>query len=507
MSYRNINLYAVLACILIVPAILHETFLFMAKTWNNDDRYLHGFFIFPIVFWLIWSKSEALLKCSVRPEPKALILLVILSFLWMLANVIGVQIVQQFLMVTIIIVSILIVLGRAIISTILFPLFFLYLSIPFGTSFIPILMDVTASFVVIMVQLVGVPIYREGLYFNLPSGNWSVEEACSGLNYFIAGITLGLLYAYLTYSSTKKRAIFLVVIVVVSILGNWLSAFGIIMIGHYSDMQYGTGGDHTFYGWIFFGLIICGLFYIGNNWRDAEPQAQQLFNDKNKIDQGKWISSPIMPIVSILIILSSSLYANYIEAIKSKKTNQVELKLPSNFGEWQEERNNHLGWQPENKTADAFITRTYRFGIDRTQISIAYYNAQKQDAEAVNPSNNVPGLSDQIWNKGRHNDIKEMSLYVTETELISQNRKILVWSWYKIGKYDTPNPYIAKVFEAYNQIVHGRNDGAWVALATPLNKNLEHSRSQLKSLLANSSDDINKSIKNLYLNSTGDSKF
>jgi hypothetical protein len=34
-------------------------------------------------------------------------------------------------------------------------------------------------------------------------------------------------------------------------------------------------------------------------------------------------------------------------------------------------------------------------------------------------------------------------------------------------------------------------------LATPLNKNLEHSRSQLKSLLANSSDDINKSIKNL----------
>jgi exosortase A len=430
-----------------------------------------------------------------------------LSLLWLLANVTGVQILQQLLMITIIIVTILIIVGRSIISTILFPLFFLYLSVPFGTSLTPTLMDFTAHFVVIMVQMVGIPIYQEGLYFNLPSGSWSVVEACSGLNYFVAGITLGLLYAYLTYHSIKKRLIFIAVIIVVSILGNWLRAFGTVMIGHYSDMKYGTGGDHTFYGWIFFGLIICGLFYIGNNWRDPEPHSQRSVKGPINIDGQNFKSSPIIPIISFLVILSSALYASHVESIKSIKTRLTEFTLPSNFGSWQEDSNNYLGWQPENKTADVFITKTYRFGIDRTQMSIAYYTSQKQGAEVVSSSNGIPALSDQIWKKVRYSDIKEGSSYVTETELKSHDGKVLVWSWYKLGQYDTPNPYIVKVFDAFNQIAHNRNDGAWIVLATPLNKSLDYSRSQLKSLLANSSDDINKSIKNLYLNSTGDSKF
>ena len=88
-----------------------------------------------------------------------------------------------------------------------FPLFFLLLAVPFGEAFLPYLMSWTADFTVAALLLTGIPVYREGTFFALPSGQWSVVEACSGLRYLIASITIGTLYAYLTYQRWWKRAL------------------------------------------------------------------------------------------------------------------------------------------------------------------------------------------------------------------------------------------------------------------------------------------------------------
>ena len=50
--------------------------------------------------------------------------------------------------------------------------------------------------------------YREGLQFVIPSGNWSVVEACSGVRYLIASVMVGTLFAYLNYSTMRRRLIF-----------------------------------------------------------------------------------------------------------------------------------------------------------------------------------------------------------------------------------------------------------------------------------------------------------
>ena len=68
-----------------------------------------------------------------------------------------------------------------------------------GEDLVPPMMDLTAATTVWLVKLTGIPVYREGLYFTLPSGDWSVVEACSGVRYLIASFTLGLLYAHLSY--------------------------------------------------------------------------------------------------------------------------------------------------------------------------------------------------------------------------------------------------------------------------------------------------------------------
>ena len=85
--------------------------------------------------------------------------------------------------------------GLEVARTIAFPLAFTLMAVPIGEFLLPNLMNQTADFTVAALRLTGVPVYREGLYFTVPTGRWSVVEACSGLRYLIASLTLGLLFA------------------------------------------------------------------------------------------------------------------------------------------------------------------------------------------------------------------------------------------------------------------------------------------------------------------------
>ena len=74
-----------------------------------------------------------------------------------------------------------------------------------GEELVPAMIEFTADFTVGALRLMKFPVFREGSQFSLPSGNWSVVEACSGVRYLIASVTIGLLYAHLTYQRWYKR--------------------------------------------------------------------------------------------------------------------------------------------------------------------------------------------------------------------------------------------------------------------------------------------------------------
>lgn len=98
-------------------------------------------------------------------------------------------------------------------------------------------------------------------------------EACSGVRYLIASLTVGTLFAYLTYQSTKRRVLFIIVSILVPVLANWLRAYMIVMLGHLFWQQAGRRVDHIIYGWVFFGFVILLMFWIGARWSEPEPSA------------------------------------------------------------------------------------------------------------------------------------------------------------------------------------------------------------------------------------------
>ena len=248
-----------------------DTVASIVAIWWRSETFAHGFVVVPIALWLAWRKRAEIAAVPARPWYPALAIVALMGALWLAsvaAEAIGIR---QFALAFMVQAAIVAVVGLGVARSVAFPLLFLLFAVPAGEFLLPILIDWTADFTVWALRATGVPVFREANHFVIPSGNWSVVEACSGLRYLIASLMIGVVYAAVSYRSPARRAAFIAASVVVPIIANWLRAYMIVMIGHLSDNELAVGVDHIIYGWIFFGVVMALLFWVGSFW--AEPDA------------------------------------------------------------------------------------------------------------------------------------------------------------------------------------------------------------------------------------------
>jgi exosortase A len=194
-----------LLLILLPLAAYWSTAVSIVEIWARSETFAHGYLIVPISLWLAWQRRDRLQFMTPAPFWPALLPLAGCGMLWLLADLGEVQVIRQYAFVAMFPLTALAVLGWRMARVIAFPLLFLLLAVPVGDSLIEPLMTVTANFTVAALRLSGIPVLHEGNNFILPSGGWSVVEACSGLRYLIASLTAGVLYAYMTYTRWGKR--------------------------------------------------------------------------------------------------------------------------------------------------------------------------------------------------------------------------------------------------------------------------------------------------------------
>ena len=245
-----------------------DTLRAMVQVWNTEN-YQHGYLIVPMALWLAWHNRREVLAQPLAPFWPAAVPLALACAAWMLGRLAGVNVVEQFALVGMLPSALALVFGWRLVWSLAYPLAFLLFAVPFGEGLYPVLMEYTASFTVATVRLSGVPVLREGLYFELPTGRWSVVEACSGLRYLLAALPLSAVFGYLSWESWKTRALFLVFTAIVALVANWLRAYLIVMLGHLSGMKLAVGVDHLIYGWLFFGIVMAIVFWIGSRMKGS----------------------------------------------------------------------------------------------------------------------------------------------------------------------------------------------------------------------------------------------
>jgi exosortase A len=474
--------YLTAISIVFLFALYYPTVESMVSIWYRSETFAHGFLILPIALWLVWRRRAALKGLSIRPVYRVMFPLVLCSLLWLVAYYVDVLVVQQLALVAMIPLVVLTLLGWQMAAQLSFPLFFLFFAVPMGEGLVPSMIDFTADFTVAMVKLVGIPIFREGTFFELPSGSWSVVEACSGVRYLIASVTLGFLYAYLTYHSLWKRGLFVLVSIIVPIIANGLRAFMIVMIGHYSGMELATGVDHLIYGWLFFGVVIAMMFYIGSFWReDVEPApVQQKIADAVPSTKNRHV---YIAFGALLVSISLAPLKAYTESEEIDSEMALVIKAPV-LPAWQPVPQTLTDWHPHYLGVDVELHQTYDNSGDQVSLYLGYYVVQRQGAELITSTNLLVSLEDEE-RKQIDDGVLQFSQYEIPRSIVkSGQQNLLVAYYYLVDGELVSNPYLTKLMEARSRLFGGDKSASIISVATPLDSGKEHAESVLVSFLA-----------------------
>jgi EpsI family protein len=380
-----------------------------------------------------------------------------------------VLVVEQYLAVAMIPVAVWAVLGSAVTRALAFPLGFLLLGVPVGEVLIPPLIDFTAAFTVAGLRLSGVPVLQQGNFLTLANSHWSVVEACSGLRYLIACVTLGVLYAHLTYRSWWRRGLCLLASIIVPIIANGFRAYMIVMLGYLSDMTIAVGIDHLIYGWVFFGVVILLFFWVGSFFR--EDNVERPAPSRAAAPQSR---GPIRGFLAAgaLVAVTATVWPVWASVADSRTVARLtSWALPESVGEWVAS-SARTNWAPQFVGADFVAQQSYRRRERDEWVGVytACYTAQTQGAELVN-SSNVLAPDDSGWreletteravalSRGRHD--------VVESQLDARGPKLLVWKWYWIDGTSTVSPYRAKLIELTGKLLAGPPLACGMIVYTP----------------------------------------
>lgn len=472
-------LLPLLAALLLYRGTLAE----MVATWARSGTFMHAFLVPPIAAWLVWRRREALAALAPRPSPWMLLPMAAVAGVWLLGELAAVNAATQAALVALLVLAVPAVLGLAAARLLLFPLGFLFFAVPIGDFMVPTLMAWTADFTVAALRLTGIPVYREGQQFVIPSGAWSVVEACSGIRYLMASLMTGVLFAHLSYRSLHRRLIFAGVSIAVPLLANWLRAYLIVLLGHLSSNELAAGADHLIYGWIFFGVVILLMFMIGMRWSESEAAASPAPSDPSpaaaaSAQPGRRRSAwPVAALAAALLVLPHGLLWRIERSERADRPPQLAGLVTPTAG-WRAGTTLPTDWKPAFRHASAELNLGHARRDGSVALYVGYYHRQGGEAQLVGSGNRLVSPDDARWTQvaagPRHLQLagREFAVQATRlrgSPLPGQERapRLAVWQLYWVNGTLTASEIRATLALAWHRLLGRGSDAAVIVVSTP----------------------------------------
>ena len=471
----NRALPALVLLLLALTWLYLDTALAMEGIWRRSETFTHAYLVAPISLWLVWRLRHRVAAIAPAPQPWVLVPMALAACVWFVGDLAGVNALTQAMFVALLVMAVPAVLGLAVARELAFPLAYLFFMVPFGEFLLPVLMDGTADFTVLAVGLSGVPVYREGLNFVIPSGTWSVVEACSGVRYLIASFMVGSLFAYLNYTSTRRRLIFCVVSLVLPVVANWLRAYFIVMLGHLSGNKLAVGVDHLIYGWVFFGVVITALFMIGARW--TEPPAS-LKPDAD--GPAPWVRPGRVPAWAIaLAAVALAAWPQVLMQQMNRQTDGVDalvLTLPDLPGT-QVPTVDGPAFEPVVQNPSAMARRSYGIGTGKVTVHVAYFRGQRYGRKLVTSENMLVKPNDGRWHPTRRGStalaVEGQPIPLRTAEIVSAGalghggrERLEVRQVYWVDGHFTASDPWAVAYGVWSRIAGRGDDGAMLTFFT-----------------------------------------
>jgi exosortase len=236
----------------------------LIEQWWTDPDYGHGFFIPLFSGYVLWREHERWTKGPIKPTNSGLLAMVGAVALLLLGSLGAELFLTRLSLVVLLTGMVLFLAGWGVLRAVSFPLGYLIFMIPIPviiynqiTFPLQLLASRLAAF---CLELVQVPVLRDGNVLVLPNFSLEVVEACSGIRSLMTLISLAVAYGYLLERRAWVRYLLASLMVPIAIVSNAIRIMGAGILAHRFGPAAAEGFLHMFSGWVIFVVALALMF-------------------------------------------------------------------------------------------------------------------------------------------------------------------------------------------------------------------------------------------------------
>jgi exosortase A len=454
------------------------------RVWIASTAYNHCFLILPLVGFLLWERRAVIAASSPAPALWPLLLMPFLTAVWLVAAILDLNEGRQLALVAMFEVVILVVLGPQVFRRLLAPLLFLFFLVPSGAFLVPSLQTVTAKIVVAGLHFLQIPVFSDGNMIEIPEGSFEIAEACAGLRFLIASTVFGCFFAVVMYRSFVRRAVYIALSLVVPIGANGMRALGIIVLAHLEGSAAAVEADHILYGWLFFSIVILLLIAIGmafvdrNDRRPSVPSAPRPGQPAPSPPAWRFAAAVV---AAVLLAVAGPAYAALLDheftTSPLPRTGSPRVDPP-----WHLVADADIGWRPVVHGADREFLQS--FAEPGSGVVVRYMALFRLHAVGNALTNSEDRIADDhLWRVAQRGS-GELSLAgervrVASTQIVSGQRRRLVWSFYLVDGKIVPGLLEANLLRVCAVLFPPTPVAAFVAVSAGMDDPDDRAASQL----------------------------
>ena len=407
----------------------------MAGQWWDTSTYNHVLLVPAILVWLVALRRRELARLVPHAWWPGLILVAGAVLLWVLGSFAGLSLARQLGAVVMLQGAALALLGPRVSIGLCFPLAYMLFLVPFGDELIPLLQSITATITMALLAVSGIPASLEGIFITTPTALFKVAEACSGVKFLIAMSAFAMLAANLCFRHWPRRFVFVAATLALAVLANGVRAWWTVIVAHYRWIEFASGFDHIFYGWIFFAVVIALVLALGWRWFDRAPDDAQIDADAIAVSPllarfSQWrIGGQTALALTLFLAVSGMAWANAADRLSAPLPSRIDL--PAVQG-WQRiDYAPRVWWEPRHGGAAHRLLGRYTDEQGRTvDVSYALYANQGEGHEAGGFGEGAL-TPESAWDRVQNGPV--LAGVQTEKLVATGGIERLCATWYKTG--------------------------------------------------------------------------
>jgi exosortase len=236
----------------------------LVAQWWTDPNYGHGFFVPLFSGYILWHQRERWTKSEIEPSNFGLLVMLGAVALLFIGSLGAELFTSRFSLLVLIAGIILFLAGWKMLRAVAFPLAFLIFMIPipviiYNQITFPLQL-IASRLATVWLEVVGVPVLRDGNVLVLSNLSLEVAEACSGIRSLMSLIALAVAYGHLAEPRRWVRYALVVLMVPSAIVTNAMRIMGAGVLAHKFGPQAAEGFLHQFSGWVVFLATLVLIF-------------------------------------------------------------------------------------------------------------------------------------------------------------------------------------------------------------------------------------------------------